>query len=159
MQTGVTHSYSYGGLEKTPRQSIVDLEAMLMQHPDNMTSKEATAKFVTHYYAPGTYARHMTIAKNMCIVGKIHKHAHINLLMRGKVKVVTPFGDDFLEGPHIWVSEPGTKRALVALTDLDWVTVHSNPDDLDDPDLLEDQIVVDTFEELDTFLLERGDIT
>jgi len=86
---------------------------------------------LTHYFAPidetygcCTYARQIFLPKGSVVIGKIHRHGHLNFLMRGKVSVSTEFGKKYLEAPSIFVSEPGLKRAVYAEEDSVWATVH-----------------------------------
>jgi hypothetical protein len=86
---------------------------------------------LTHTYTPiheeygcGTYARQMLIPKGTLIIGKIHRHEHLNFIMKGKVAVSTEFGTKHFEAPHVFVSEVGLKRAVYAEEDTIWVTVH-----------------------------------
>ena len=151
MINGVSASYSYG-VGKPFREKVVDLEEMLMRQPDNLTPEEAEEKFITHHFAPNVYGREMVIAKGMCIVGKIHKHAHLNILAKGRVKVVTEFGEDLIEAPSMWTSEPGTKRALVALEDLVWITIHHDPKGDGDTNELEKYIIAESFEAFDAHI-------
>jgi hypothetical protein len=86
---------------------------------------------LTHTYTPiheeygaGTYARQMFIPKGTLIIGKIHRHQHLNFIMQGRVSVATEFGTKFLTAPCVFVSEVGLKRAVYAEEDTIWVTVH-----------------------------------
>lgn len=86
---------------------------------------------LTHHFSPvdekygcGTYAREMFIPKDTLIIGKIHRHQHLNFIMKGKVSVATEFGKKYFEAPCIFVSEVGLKRAVYAEEDTIWVTVH-----------------------------------
>jgi hypothetical protein len=86
---------------------------------------------LTHTYTPiheeygcGTYARQMFIPKGTLIIGKIHRHQHLNFILKGRVSVSTEFGPKFFEGPCMFVSEVGLKRAVYAEEDTIWVTVH-----------------------------------
>ena len=45
-----------------------------------------------HMFAPGVYIRTIFIPKGTCIVGKIHKHRHANILSSGSVLVLTESG-------------------------------------------------------------------
>lgn len=96
---------------------------------------------LNHYFAPGLYAREIFIPAGTVVVGKIHRHSHINIISHGVATVVTEFGRQRMCAPFTFVSEPGTKRSLIAETDLIWTTVHSNPDELTDVDVLESQII------------------
>jgi hypothetical protein len=86
---------------------------------------------VKHYFSPKdekygccTYAREMLIPKGTLIIGKIHRHQHLNIISKGKVVVYTEFGEKHLEGPVTFVSEIGLKRSVYALEDTLWTTIH-----------------------------------
>lgn len=100
---------------------------------------------LNHYYAPGLYAREIFIPAGTVVVGKIHRHAHMNVISHGIVTVVTEFGRTRMAAPFTFVSEPGTKRSLVAETDIVWTTIHSNPNELTDHDALEAEIIAPNY--------------
>ena len=111
---------------------------------------------LTHYYAPidenygcGTYARQMFIPKGTLIIGKIHRHQHLNFIMPGKVSVSTEFGPKYFEAPCIFVSEVGLKRAVIAEEDTLWVTVHITKH-LGEENLvkMEEEVISSTYQEL-----------
>lgn len=111
-----------------------------------------------HVFAPGVYARTITIPAGTVIVGKIHKHSHINILSKGKVTVVTEYaGRETLEGPITMVSSPGTKRAVYAHTDVVWTTIHLT--DKTDLNEIEDHVIAKTYAEYETFVLGQKMIT
>lgn len=92
------------------------------------TLEDCTLK---HYYTPidekygcCTYAREMFIPKNTVIIGKIHRHQHLNFITKGKVVVATEFGEKRFDAPCTFISEVGLKRAVYALEDTLWTTVH-----------------------------------
>lgn len=80
---------------------------------------------VSHHFAPGAYGREMRLPAGMVVVGKIHRHAHINVISQGRVRVFTE-GEGLLElaAPLTFVSSPGTKRVVYVLEDTVWTTVH-----------------------------------
>lgn len=80
---------------------------------------------VKHHFAPGSYGREMTLPAGLVVVGKIHKHAHINVISKGRVQVFTE-QDGVLElaAPCTFVSSPGTKRVVHVLEETVWTTVH-----------------------------------
>lgn len=101
---------------------------------------------VTHTFAPGVYAREMLIPKGTVIVGKIHKHAHVNIISKGKASVMTEFGPMQIEAPHTFVSQPGTKRVVVALEDVIWTTIHPTMET--DLEKIEDEVIAKSYDEI-----------
>jgi quercetin dioxygenase-like cupin family protein len=101
---------------------------------------------VTHHFAPGQYARQMDIPAGTVIIGKIHKHAHVNVISKGTGYVATEFGKQAYAAPMTFISEPGTKRAVYAETDTVWTTVHvTNETDLVK---IEDEIIAPSYDAL-----------
>jgi len=78
-----------------------------------------------HHFCQGVYARQMNVPAGTVLVGKTHKRNCINFIMSGIAEVVSPEGRFRVEAPEIFVSPAGTKRAMVAIEDLIWVTVHA----------------------------------
>jgi quercetin dioxygenase-like cupin family protein len=106
------------------RAQIFALEAALSQHPDAVFGDSDLCP-LTHTFADGVYVREIFIPKGTVLTGHIHKYAHPNFLMRGEVIVVTEHGGrEHLKAPLSMISPPGTKRAVWALEDTVWITVH-----------------------------------
>lgn len=104
-----------------------------------------------HVFAPGAYARTIFIPAGSVIVGKIHKHQHLNILSMGHVTVYTEGGgEEDLRGPLTMVSPPGTKRAVFAHADTVWTTIHLT----DETDLakIEDHVIAKDYEEYERFV-------
>ncbi len=108
---------------------------------------------LTHHFAPGVYGREIFIPADCVVVGKIHKHAHLNMLMQGHVTVKTEAGIEDFHAPMVMVSKAGTKRALYTHTDTIWVTVHLT--ESQDLDVIEDEVIAKTYEEFDKLQLEH----
>lgn len=102
-----------------------------------------------HHFAPGSYGREIFIPQGMMVVGKIHKHAHLNILSQGHVLVYTEDGPEEFSAPRTWVSSPGTKRVVFAVTDVVWTTIHVT--DKTDLGEIEDFVIAKTFEEYEEF--------
>lgn len=80
---------------------------------------------VEHHFAPGQYGRVIHMPAGMIVVGKIHKHAHVNVLSQGCVQVFTEQeGMIELRAPITFVSSPGTQRVVLVIEDTVWTTVH-----------------------------------
>ena len=94
-----------------------------------------------HHFADGLYAREMRIPQGAIIVGKQHRYPCINFIMSGVCEVVsTKDVRKRYTAPHIFVSPGGTKRAMVAIEDLTWVTVH--PTTETDLDKIEEELII-----------------
>jgi len=107
---------------------------------------------ITHYFAPGVYAREMWMPAGCLITGKIHLTEHLNMLSQGRVSVSNQGSSVTMQAPYTFVSPVGTKRAIYAHEDSTWTTIHAT--NLTDPDEIEAEIIAETFEELD-HMLER----
>ena len=134
------------------RDGILSLQDSIADLPNQIDCESLN----THHFAPGIYGRQMDIPAGAVIVGKIHKHAHINVITKGTIKVVTEFGNDVYIAPKIWVSEPGTKRAVYALEDTQWLTIHANETNSQDLSELERQVIAPCFDDLDMFLEKKS---
>lgn len=106
-----------------------------------------------HTFAPGMYAREILLPADTFIVGKIHKHAHLNIVTRGRCIVVTEFGTreiDATAGPITFTSDAGTKRALYVQEETVWTTIHAvHSTDLAE---IEREIIAPNYPELDEFM-------
>lgn len=135
------------GSELRRRSEIFDLEeAMVGMDPDFKEGLE-------HYFGYKTYAREMTLEAGNLVVGKIHRFPCINILSKGVVQVAGEFEGGTYTAPYTWVSCAGSKRAIVALEDCIWTTVHSNPSNTQDLSVLESEIIASDYNE---FILEQG---
>lgn len=101
---------------------------------------------VSHYHAPGMYGREMIIPADTAIIGKIHRHSHINIISYGIIDVSTEFGLVRYEGPCTFVSEAGTKRCVHAITETMWTTIHAT--DTQDLDEIEKEVICDSYEQM-----------
>jgi hypothetical protein len=108
-----------------------------------------------HSFIDGVYVRTIFIPAGTRLVGKIHKHSHANILSQGEVLVITEEGGvEHLKGPLTMVSPAGCKRAVRALTDVTWTTIHRT--DETDLEKIEDWVIAKTYDEYEQFALEHA---
>tara|TARA_R110002124_G_C8600740_1_gene484297 strand:+ start:106 stop:561 length:456 start_codon:yes stop_codon:yes gene_type:complete len=125
--------------EKTVAEGMEEIKNFLMD-----PSTEGADLPIRHSFAPGIYAREMSIPEGTLLIGKIHKHRHHNFLMQGSIIVLTEDeGVKLLQAPLMIVSEPGTQRVGYAVTDTIWTTVHENKDNTEDLGIIEKRTVID----------------
>jgi hypothetical protein len=132
-----------------PRAALLLLERATEAQPEQLDLDAMTS----HTFAPGVYARTIEIPEDCFVIGKIHKHAHLNFLQSGVVTVASEFHTETFSAPRMWVSEPGIKRAVLALEDTVWVTIHPNPDNTTDLKVMEGEVIAPSYAALDAFLL------
>ena len=94
-----------------------------------------------HHFAPGMYGRELFIPADSVVVGKIHRHQHITILMAGECTINTNNGMERIVGPHVWISQVDAKRALYTHSDCVFFTCHTNANDETDLDKLEFEII------------------
>jgi hypothetical protein len=104
------------------REKILQLQDKMFSFDDHLTADD----FVTrHHFAPGQYAREIEVPAGEVVVGKIHKHAHVNVISKGRVLVFTEGeGVRELRAPFTFISSPGTKRVVYTLWPTIWTTIH-----------------------------------
>lgn len=134
------------------REEILDLQDHLMSAVAQGVFPEP-AMPLRHIFTDGAYARELTMPAGSVVVGKIHKHSHLNFITKGKVAVVTEFGKEIYTAPYTFVSQPGTKRVVMILEDTIWTTVHvTNETDLEK---IEDYVIAKSFDEYDEYVRSR----
>lgn len=79
---------------------------------------------VEHIFAEGLYARPMYLKPGESVVGATHGKEHLCMVV-GNCIVVDGSSRKELFGVNIFVSKPGAKRAIIALGDVVWTTVHA----------------------------------
>ncbi len=123
-------------------QNIQSLQDELCSWPDSLKIDPV----VKHHFAPGVYAREMLIKKGTLIIGKIHKHEHLNIISYGDVCLATFEGVKRIQGPTTMVSPIGVKRVVYANEDTLWTTIHIT--DETDMDKIEDYVIAEDYDEI-----------
>ncbi len=132
------------------RQDILHFEEEIKKQPGSFIGDSDICP-LKHTFTDGIYTREIFIPAGMFVVGKIHKHEHPNFLMKGTVFVLTENGEEIIQAPCAMVSPAGTKRALFAVTDLIWITVHHNPKNFTDLEKLEDIVIAKDYNQYEKF--------
>lgn len=100
---------------------------------------------LNHTFTEGVYVRQMFIPAGVALVGHIHKHPCVNIVL-GKIMVASEEGERLIEGPVTFASAAGIKRAGYALENTLWTTIHANPDNERDIARLEARLIVDIYD-------------
>ena len=134
------------------REEILELQDQIMSAVAKGQVQEPEMP-LRHIFTDGAYARELTMPAGSVVVGKIHKHSHLNFITKGKVAVVTEFGKEVFTAPYTFVSQPGTKRVVYILEETVWTTVHVTPET--DLEKIEDYVIAKSFEEYEEFVRSR----
>ncbi len=139
------------------RELIMDLEERIKES-DDVILGDSEVTPLKHSFSDGIYVREISIPKGMVLTGKIHKHEHPNFLLKGEVLVITEEGKETLTAPCSMMSKAGTKRALYAITDLVWTTIHHNPTNTQDLKELEKIVIADSYKDYEKFISTKDNI-
>jgi hypothetical protein len=137
--------------------------ALIMRYQNAMAQVEGAfgqdGRPVVHKFAPGVYCREVHLLAGDQVVGRIHRHEHMNFINRGSVTVFTEFGTDEHKAGDSFVSQAGTKRVVLAHQDTVWTTVHPNPDNCTDVQQLVDRYTAETYEEIGMAVADLEQLT
>lgn len=126
----VTYGEGFAVAQVRPmRERVEQLQAEL----DNVAQVDCP---VRHYFAPGMYAREMSIPAGTVVVGAVHKTENLIVVSLGRLRIVTDEGTREIEAGETFTCLAGMKNAVVALEDSRWTNFFSNPTNETDPDKL-----------------------
>ena len=128
--------------------------------PDDMDKTHLEHHFtpLDKKYGCHTYARQIFMPKDMVLVGKLHKKAHLTFVLQGTVDVVSEAGGkQRITAPSTFVSPAGVKRVFHVLEDTLLTTVHLT-EDMGEENLgkIEDEVISPTYKDMG---LEEPDLT
>lgn len=101
-----------------------------------------------HYMTSDLYARRVYVPAGATIVTKVHKSEHITVALKGHCVVVDEIGHRVdVVAPAVFVTKPGTQRAIYAITETEWLTVHSYQKSDKSLESIEKFLVCDTMQQ------------
>jgi quercetin dioxygenase-like cupin family protein len=130
-----------------PRVTLSEFKATMAEAIDSGELKQVDPP-LEHYHTPDLYGRRIFVDADTAIVTKVHKSEHITIALKGSCTVVDENGvKTEVVAPAVFITKPGTWRAVYAHTDVEWVTVHACKEQ--ELAAIEAQLVCDTPEEVD----------
>lgn len=108
-----------------------------------------------HRFAPGLYVREITVPAGSVIVGKVHKHETVNILVKGSALLACDGKLEKVSAPLTFVSAAGRQKAAYVLEDMTWINVH--PTTETDLRVIEDQFI-EKDEEFEAYRLQVEDL-
>jgi hypothetical protein len=128
------------------RAKIMEIQRQCQALPDGHRMDESPP--VKNWLAPGVYCREIHLPADSLVVGRIHRHDHMNIISQGSLTVYTEFGEETLTAPASFISKAGTKRVVWTHEDAIWTTIHPNPDDEQVIEVLENRYTAAEYAEL-----------
>jgi hypothetical protein len=124
---------TYGkGFEPVPQSDPAAMREKIIRLQESMTDLPQVECPVRHFFAPGLFAREMTIPKGVTAVGAVHKTKHITTISKGRILLMTDDGIEEICAPYTGISEAGIKRAAHALEETVMTCYHPTDEtDLD----------------------------
>ena len=113
---------TYSGIlaNRSAKATVEALQAAMLELPQYEPPTE-------HVFHGGMYCRQVTIPAGCTIVGKKHKQDHLFMVVSGEVRIVDDGQAQTLTAPAVLQSKTGVKRAIYAITDTVFLTVHATP--------------------------------
>lgn len=103
-----------------PRARLARLQAAMEALP------ETYEPALSHYRARGLYGRRIYVPAGHCVATRVHRQVHFTIALKGHCRVVDQDGNlADVVAPAVFVTQPGTQRACLALSDVEWLTVHA----------------------------------
>jgi hypothetical protein len=87
---------------------------------------------VRHYFAPGLFAREITIPAGTCLVGAVHRTENLAVLSSGRLRLVTDDGVIEVSAPAVLTIRAGVKNAALAIETAVWTNFFPNTDNEND---------------------------
>ena len=115
---------TYGkGFEVVPPEMMRQKVDALQEELSKLPQYEPETK---HYFHGGMYCREVFRHAGVLVVGAVHKKEHFYLIVSGTVVITDGEGNaQEVTGPHLFHSNPGTKRAVYAIPDTLCMTFHA----------------------------------
>ena len=108
-----------------------------------------------HFFAGGLYGRRIFVRAGATVITSVHKVEHITIALKGHCVVVDELGDrKDVVAPAVFVTPAGTQRAVYAVDDVEWVTVHAYSEEDKSLETVEKTLVCDNMQAYENALLE-----
>ena len=92
-----------------------------------------------HHFSDGLYAKELVIPKGMGILQHIHKYAHLSILAKGRVIVISDDGEQEYKAPACIEIKAGVHHKVISLEDAIWFCIHATEDT--DADMVDEVLI------------------
>jgi quercetin dioxygenase-like cupin family protein len=131
------------------KEEISKLEELLINNSKDLRIVVGDSEVfpLKHTFVDGVYIREMGMKADTFVISKIHNLKHAWFLMKGRLTVLTDEETKEYIAPCYVVAKPGAKRVIYAHEDSTFVTVHPNPNNEENLELIEPNLVSKSFDE------------
>lgn len=111
-------------------------ELISIQRSDLMLRNQVELPKANVFLSDGVYFRELTIPANRIVIGETHKHEHLFMVLKGKAKLISTYENLIVKAGYISKAPPMTKRLVITFEETTFANIHSNPNNIEDLDLL-----------------------
>lgn len=128
-------------------------EAALMDNKEELELAIGDSEMfpLKHSFIDGLYVREMEMKKGYFAIGKLQKHEHLWMLLKGRLTVTTRSGSEEYVGPCYVKAKPGEKKAVYAHEDSIFVNIYPNIDNTTDLEAIENKWIAKNYLEYEKF--------
>lgn len=119
---------------------VEELEGKLMEMQRGGTFLPVECP-LQHLFPPQQYLRVIEMPAGIVVVGKEHLTRHANAVLTGRATVSMNGKVVELKAGDVFISEAGTRKVLLIHERMKFLTVHPNPDNITDVEVLEGMFV------------------
>jgi hypothetical protein len=131
---------------------VETLENAMLASDDVRIAKGNSDMFpLKHSFSEGVYIREMFMPQGGLVIGKLYKISHTWFLLSGELEVATDEGNEYYIGPCYVNAPEGTNRVLHAVSDVIFVNVYPNPENITDTDKLEEVLTCSSYKEYEEY--------
>jgi hypothetical protein len=139
------------------RDEITALEKALRESDNDRITFDRQSKHfpLKHTITDGVYVRQMNMKKGSFVLGAVHKRDHVWFLLTGYLIISNENGFEDYQAPCYVEAKSGAQRAIFATEDSIFVTIHKNPDDIQNIQELEEYNTCNTYVEYEKWIAEN----
>lgn len=112
-------------LDKLDSMTKLELRELILYFEAEMLKLSQVEIPVEHIFTDGVYTRKASFAAGTLAVGKLHKTEHLNVILKGRFKLIAEQSVEEVIGPCVFVSKPGAKKMAFFVEDTVWLNVHA----------------------------------
>lgn len=98
-----------------------------------------------HLFTDGLYIRHVLIQRGCLFTTPFYREECVLTVLRGRLIIITENGAAAVNGPYFTQTAPGTKRVILAVDEVEAHTIHPNPTNEHNVEVLESRIYASSF--------------